>query len=486
MLQPCEMPQAVCDADETVIGNVHAFCSAGERGQLRMASIVVVDEAQSHRRALAALLSRAGYTVLTAASGDEALAHLAHHAVDVLLCAVSLPTMDGLAVLRQVHAHDAGIAVVMMSDHGDSTTAVAAMKAGAYDCLVKPISGEALLSTVQNALALRALDVEHLVRQCRVVDQVARAHVIGSSPTWNRVYQMVQQVAPSQATVLLTGESGTDKERIAGLLHRLSPRAKRPFIVLNAAAMPATLLEAELFGYEKGAFTGALHRKPGHFELADGGTVFLDEIGDMPVDVQGKLLRVLQDGTFKRLGGLQTLRVHVRVIAATNKELSKEVAAERFRQDLYYRLNVITIHLPPLRERLQDVPLLAAHFVQKYARENHKAIVAMQQEAIEHLMQYNWPGNVRELENVIERAVVLARGAVITPADLSLEEPPDKAPLNTNDSFVLPAQATLAQIKREAILQALHHTDGNREATARLLHIGVATLYRMLKKYRIP
>jgi len=328
-----------------------------------MASILVVDDAHNHRRALEALLSRTGYTVLTAASGDEALAHLEQHEVDVLLCDVSMPTMDGLAVLRHVQAHDAGIAAVMMSGHGDITTAVAAMKEGAYDCLVKPISGEDLLSTVQNALALRVLSIENLVRKRQVVDQVARANVIGSSPTWNRVYQMVQQVAPSPATVLLTGESGTGKELIAGLVHRLSPRAKRPFIVLNAAAMPATLLEAELFGYEKGAFTGALHRKPGHFELADGGTLFLDEIGDMPVEVQAKLLRVLQDRTFKRLGGIQTLRVHVRVIAATNKELSKEVAAERFRQDLYYRLNVITIHLPPLRERMQDVPLLAAHFL---------------------------------------------------------------------------------------------------------------------------
>src|SRR5713101_7705061 len=211
-----------------------------------MASILVVDDAHNHRRALEALLSRTGYTVLTAASGDEALAHLEHHAVDVLLCAVSLPTMDGLAVLRHVQAHDASIATVMMSSHDDITTAVATMKEGAYDCLVKPISGEDLLSTVQNALALRVLSIENLVRKRQVVDQVARANVIGSSPTWNRVYQMVQQVAPSPATVLLTGESGTGKELIAGLVHRLSPRAKHPFIVLNAAAMPATLLEAEL------------------------------------------------------------------------------------------------------------------------------------------------------------------------------------------------------------------------------------------------
>jgi transcriptional regulator with PAS, ATPase and Fis domain len=249
--------------------------------------------------------------------------------------------------------------------------------------------------------------------------------------------------------------------------------------------MPATLLEAELFGYEKGAFTGALQRKPGHFELADGGTLFLDEIGDMPFEVQAKLLRVLQDGTFKRLGGINTQRVNVRVVAATNKELSKEVASERFRQDLYYRLNVITIHLPPLRDRLQDIPLLAAHFLHKYARENHKEITAIQQEAMEHLMRYDWPGNVRELENVIERAVVLAKGATITVADLYLEEPQEKASLNTNDYFVLPAKSTLAQIEREAIIQALRHTEGNREATARLLNIGPATLYRKFKEYQI-
>ena len=314
--------------------------------------------------------------------------------------------------------------MVMMSGHGDITTAVAAMKEGAFDYLVKPFGEEEVLRVVQKALAMRALVVENLRLKRQVREQFAQAHVIGSSAPWQRVYQMVQQVAPSQATVLLTGESGTGKELIAGLLHRLSARAERPFIVLNAAAMPATLLEAELFGYEKGAFTGALQRKPGHFELADGGTLFLDEIGDMPFEVQAKLLRVLQDGTFKRLGGLQTLRVHVRVVAATNKELAKEVAAERFRQDLYYRLNVITIQLPPLRDRRQDVPLLAVHFLHKYARENRKEITAIQPEALEQLMRYAWPGNVRELENVIERAVVLAKGSTITLADLYLEEPP--------------------------------------------------------------
>jgi len=450
-----------------------------------MATILIVDDARSTLRALEVILKRDGYTVLTAVSGTEGLTHIEQHEVDLLLCDVKMPKMDGLEVLRQVKAQDAGIAVVMMSGHADISTAVASMKEGAFDYLVKPFGEDEVLRVVQKALAMRALVVENLLLKRQVRDQFARAHVIGSSPTWNRVSQMVQQVAPSQATVLLTGESGTGKELIAGLLHRLSPRAERPLIVLNAAAMPATLLEAELFGYEKGAFTGALQRKPGHFELADGGTLFLDEIGDMPFEVQAKLLRVLQDGTFKRLGGINTLRVNVRVVAATNKDLSKEVASERFRQDLYYRLNVITIHLPPLRERLQDIPLLATHFLQKYVRENCKEITAIQQEAIEHLMRYDWPGNVRELENVIERAVVLARSSTITLADLYLEEQQEKAPLNTNEYFVLPAKSTLAQIEREAIIQALRHTEGNREATARLLNIGPATLYRKFKEYQI-
>jgi two-component system, NtrC family, response regulator HydG len=450
-----------------------------------MATILIVDDARSTLRALEVILKREGYTVLTAASGTEGLTHIERHEVDVLLCDVKMPKMDGLEVLRQVKAEDAGIAVVMMSGHGDISTAVSTMKEGAFDYLVKPFGEDEVLRVVQKALAMRALVVENLLLKRQVRDQFARAHVIGSSPTWNRVYQMVQQVAPSQATVLLTGESGTGKELIAGLLHRLSPRAERPLIVLNAAAMPATLLEAELFGYEKGAFTGALQRKPGHFELADGGTLFLDEIGDMPFEVQAKLLRVLQDGTFKRLGGINTLRVNVRVVAATNKDLSKEVASERFRQDLYYRLNVITIQLPPLRERLQDIPLLAAHFLHKYAQENCKEITAIQQEAIEHLMRYDWPGNVRELENVIERAVVLTKASTITPADLYLEEQQEKAPLNTNEYFVLPAKSTMAQIEREAIIQALRHTEGNREATARLLNIGPATLYRKFKEYQI-
>jgi two-component system response regulator HydG len=445
-----------------------------------------VDDDRDTRDALEVILRREGFTVLTAASGEEALDYLQQQSVDVLLCDVRMPKMDGLEVLRRVRTTEAGVVVVMMSGHHDIAVAVEAMKQGAFDYLMKPLNKDDVLRAVQKALAVRGLMVENLILRHQVRDQLARAQVIGSSPAWRRVCALIEQVAPSQATVLLTGESGTGKELVAGLLHRLSPRAERPFIVLNAAALPATLLEAELFGHEKGAFTGAVQRKPGHFELADGGTLFLDEIGDMPPEVQVKLLRVLQDGTFQRLGGTRSLQVDVRVVAATNKTLAQEVTMQRFRHDLYYRLNVISIHLPPLRERRQDIPLLAAHFLRKYAQENRKEVTGIQQEALQSLQMYAWPGNVRELENVMERAVVLAQGATITLADLSLEDQQLKPqPLVAEDCFVLPANATLAQVERETIIQALQRSHGNRQATARQLDIGVSTLYRKLKDYEI-
>jgi transcriptional regulator with PAS, ATPase and Fis domain len=296
---------------------------------------------------------------------------------------------------------------------------------------------------------------------------------------------MVEQIAPSRATVLINGESGTGKELIAGLIHHLSPRADQPFITLNAAALPATLLEAELFGHEKGAFTGAQQRKPGRFELADGGTLFLDEIGEMPPEVQVKILRVLQDGAFERLGSTRTLRTDVRVVAATNKDLMQEVEAGRFRLDLYYRLNVITLQLPALRERREDIPLLVAHFLRKYAEQNNKEVSGIEQQALQYLQHYDWPGNVRELENVIERAVVLAKEPIIGTAELPGHFQEKEFLPTPTDHFVLPLNATLADIEREAIAQALQHSAGNRQATARSLNIGVATLYRKLKEYQL-
>jgi DNA-binding NtrC family response regulator len=449
-----------------------------------MASILVVDDTRSTCTALATILGREGHSVVTATSGDEALASLETAEIDLLLCDVRMPKMDGLAVLRRAKAHDGGIAVVMMSGYSDITVAVEAMQEGACDYLVKPLGADDVRRAVQKALALRALLVENLILKHQVRDQFARLQVIGASPAWHQICERVRQAAPSRATVLITGESGTGKELIASLLHRLSPRADYPLIVLNTAALPATLLEAELFGYEKGAFTGALQRKLGYFELANRGTLFLDEIGDMPPEVQVKLLRFLQDGTFQRVGGTQTLQVDVRVVAATHKELSREVTAGHFRQDLYYRLNVINVALPPLRERRVDIPLLAAHFLRKYAAENQKSVTVIQPEALQRLQTYRWPGNVRELENVMERAVVLAPGPTITVQDLSLEELESPVVRDTRDTFVLPANATLAELEQEAIIQALQRHQGNRQAAARQLAIGLATLYRKLQAYQ--
>jgi two-component system, NtrC family, response regulator HydG len=450
-----------------------------------MAHILIVDDERSTLDALSTILSREGHDVLTVTSGQEALAQLQEEELDLLLSDVKMPNMDGLALLRHVKAHHAEIVVIMMSGHQDVTAAVEAMKAGAFDYLVKPFGREDVLRTVQKALAHRSLLVENLALRRQVRYQIARAQVIGSSPAWRKLCEMVEQIAPSRATVLITGESGTGKELIAGLIHHLSPRADQPFITLNAAALPATLLEAELFGHEKGAFTGAQQRKAGRFELADGGTLFLDEIGDMPPEVQIKILRVLQDGAFERLGSTRTLRVNVRVVAATNKDLMQEVETGRFRLDLYYRLNVITLHLPALRERREDIPLLVAHFLRKYAEQNNKEVSGIQQQALQYLQHYDWPGNVRELENVVERAVVLAKEPTIGTSELPGPFQEKELLPTPSDHFVLPLHATLADIEREAIAQALQHSAGNRQATARSLNIGVATLYRKLKEYQL-
>jgi DNA-binding NtrC family response regulator len=450
-----------------------------------MADILIVDDERNTCEALAVILRREGHRTALAVSGEVALAHLQGHRADLVLSDVKMPGMDGLAVLRRIKTLYTDLPVVMMSGHSDVIAAVEAMKQGAFDYLVKPFGKDDVVRAVQKALAMRAVLVENLALKRQVQDHLARSQVIGASAAWRRVCAMVDQVAPSRTTVLLTGESGTGKELIAGQMHRLSPRAAQPFVTLNAAALPETLLEAELFGYEKGAFTGALQRKPGRFELADHGTLFLDEIGEMPAGVQTKFLRVLQEGTFERLGGTRTLRVDVRIIAATNKALEQEVAAQRFRADLYYRINVIALHLPPLRERREDIPLLVAHFLRKYAQQNNKPLLKLQPQVMRRLQSYDWPGNVRELENVIERAVVLSSGTTIGVAAL----PPhlqDNAPLLVpNDHFVLPGNATLEQIEREAILQALQRHAGNRQAVARTLNIGVATLYRKLRQYQL-
>jgi DNA-binding NtrC family response regulator len=450
-----------------------------------MPHILVVDDVLSTLKALETILSQEGYAVTTTTSGEQALSLMRQHEIDLLLSDVKMSNMSGLELLRQVKADYPDTCVIMMSGHQEIAVAVEAIKEGAFDYLVKPMSRECTVRAVQKALTMRALVVENLILKRQVRAQFSRSEVIGSSQAWRRVRELIGHVAPSQATLLLTGESGTGKEVIATMVHRLSTRAEQAFIVLNAAALPPTLLEAELFGYEKGAFTGAHERKPGQFELADGGTLFLDEIGDMPIEIQAKLLRVLQDGTFKRLGGTRELQVDVRLITATNKNLMEEVRLRHFREDLYYRLNVIAIRLPALRERRSDIPLLASHFICQYARINHKQVSSIQQEALEALKAYDWPGNVRELENVIERAVVLCQSDSITLADLNLNHLRLGRLMDEDDYFMLPVNATMAEVERETILQALQHHAGNRQATARQLAIAPATLYRKLKEYHL-
>ena len=450
-----------------------------------MPHILVVDDVLSTLKALETILSHEGYTVTTTTSGEQALSLLQQHDIDLILSDVKMASMSGLDLLRQVKADYPDIGVIMMSGYQDIGVAVEAIKAGAFDYLVKPMSRESTVRTVQKALAMHALVMENLALKRQVREQFSPSEVIGSSLAWRRIRELVGHVAPSQATLLLTGESGTGKEIVATMVHRLSTRATHPFIVLNAAALPPALLEAELFGHERGAFTGAHERKPGHFELADGGTLFLDEIGDMPIEIQAKLLRVLQDGTFKRLGGTRELQVDVRLITATNKNLMEEVRLRHFREDLYYRLNVIALRLPALRERRSDIPLLVSHFIRKYAQMNHRQVTSIQPEALEALKTYDWPGNVRELENVIERAVVLCQSNPITLADLSLNHQRLGRLMDEDDYMVLPVNATLAEVERETIVQALQRHAGNRQATARQLAIAPATLYRKLKEYHL-
>ena len=450
-----------------------------------MAVILVVDDERNTRDSIEVILRRETHEVTAMASGEVALDYLATHEVDLVISDVKMPGMDGLTLLRRVTSQNTGTVVVMMSGHNDVTAAVEAIKEGAFDYLVKPFGKTEILRCVQKALTLRAVLVENLSLKRQVEEPFAQANIIGSSPAWRQVCRTVEQVAPSRSTVLVTGESGTGKELVAHVLHRLSPRAEQAFITLNAAALPDSLVEAELFGYEKGAFTGAIQRKPGRFELADGGTLFLDEIGELPLAAQAKLLRVLQEGTFERLGGMRTHKVDVRIVAATNRNLLQEVTHKRFREDLYYRINVIALELPPLRERREDIPLLLAYFLRKYAQQNGKDIVAAQQEVIHRLQAYDWPGNVRELENVAERAVVMAQGDTIRVADLPPHLQAIEPEAGLTYAFVFPPDATLSDIEREAISQALQQHHGNRKASARRLDIGLATLYRKLNEYHL-
>ncbi len=440
--------------------------------------ILVADDDPAIREAVAKTLSRAGYDVAPAADGTAALEIVRRQPVQLLLADLRMPGLDGLELLRATKAIAPEVEVILITGHGGIEDAVAAMKEGAYDFLTKPFKRAALRKTVE-----KALEKQHLLQQNRALrrqleDATPQGAIIGTAPAMRRVLDLVAQVAPSNATVLILGESGTGKELIADALHRGSVRREGPCIKVNCAALPETLLESELFGHEKGAFTGAVGRKEGRFELAHGGTLFLDEIGDLSPATQAKLLRVLQEGTFERLGGTKTLKVDVRIVAATNKDLDAEVKARRFREDLFYRLNVISITLPPLRDRAEDIPVLAQHFVERFARRNAKPVEGLTREALDLLMPYRWPGNVRELENVIERAVVLARGPWIGPQDL----PEPISGLSSEPrAITIPVGTPLEEVEHRLIEETLRQTGGDKTLAAKLLGITSRTIYRKLK-----
>lgn len=386
-----------------------------------MESILIVDDEKNYLLILEDLLSEEGYQVFTAETAEKGLETLEALDLDVVITDMKMPGMDGMAFLERVHLYHPELPVIMMTAYGSVEKAVEAMRKGAYDYILKPFKNEELKLTIR-----KAIDHCQLIRRNRFLSQELRerhqfSSIIGKNAAMQRIYQLIEKVAPTKATVLITGESGTGKELIARAVHYNSQRHERPFISVNCGALPETLLESELFGHERGAFTGAISLRKGRFELAHEGTLFLDEVSEMPPPLQVKLLRVLQEMEFERVGGTHTIRVDVRVVAASNRHLKEEVATGRFRSDLFYRLNVVHVHLPPLRERVDDIPLLVTHFLGKYRKEGEKASMGIETEALRCLMEYSWPGNVRELENVIERSVILSSGEQITVRDLPPE-----------------------------------------------------------------
>jgi two-component system, NtrC family, response regulator len=443
--------------------------------------ILVVDDEQNARTALRAILSEEGYEIAEAADGEEALAALADFAPDLVLCDVRMPKMDGLTLLRRAKEQGAPAVFVMMTAFAQVETAVEAMRAGAENYLLKPLEVGSVLVFIEKALEKRLLSRDAQQLRERVRERYRLDGMVGEAPELQAVYDVIRQAAGTKATVLVLGESGTGKELIAQALHEQSPRKDKPFIKVACAALSETLLESELFGHERGSFTGAAGRKEGRFELADTGTLFLDEIGEISPATQVKLLRVLQQREFERVGGTQTLKVDVRVVAATNRDLAAEMKAGRFREDLYYRLNVVSVTLPPLRRRKGDIPALVSHFIEKYAKAYGKEMKGLAPGTLNALLSHDWPGNVRELENAVERAIVLAKGTDLTADDLppSLRGPRP----TTRDAESLVPGATMEQIEREAILRTLELVGGSTTRAAEILGISVRTVQYRLKEF---
>jgi len=440
--------------------------------------ILIVDDEVNARTALVELLRDEGYVAESAADAFKALGKLADFAPDLVLTDLKMPGMDGLQLLARLQEHDPHMPVVVMTAFGEVESAVRAMRSGARDYLAKPINVGELQVVVARELEQRRLRQETNQLRARLSEKYSFDNIVGSSAPMQEVFKTVAQIASSRASVLLTGESGTGKELIAAAIHERSPRAKAPFVKLHCAALAESLLESELFGHERGSFTGALNRRDGKFLQANHGTLFLDEIGEISPAIQVKLLRFLQEREFERVGGNETISVDVRVIAATNRNLPQMVADGKFREDLYYRLNVINLEMPALRTRRSDVPLLAGHFLRRFAAENGKEVRGFSPEALDHLSAYGWPGNVRELENIVERAVVLARGNEITASDL----PPQLLAARAREGLQIPG-ATMEEIERYAILKTLEATGGATSRAAEMLNISVRKIQYKLHEY---
>jgi two-component system response regulator HydG len=448
--------------------------------------VLIADDERPNLESLAKIFSREGWRVSTAESGGEALEILRREPVTVLVTDLMMPGMSGEELLRAAKAISPEIEVVLMTAYGTVETAVAAMKQGAYDFITKPVRRHAVVKSVRQALEKASLVAENRALRARLagLTEAETGGLIGSAPAFRQALDTLRLAAPTSATVLLQGESGTGKELAARLLHDLSPRSGGPFVPIHCSAIPETILESELFGYERGAFTGAAARKEGRFERAHGGTLFLDEVGDMSPGVQVKLLRVLQDGVVERLGGTQPVKVDVRLVTATNRDLAAEVKAGRFREDLFYRLDVVAVRLPSLRERREDIPLLASAFLRRLAAENGKAIAGFAPAALAALEAYDWPGNVRELLHAVERAVVLTRSDTVDVGDLPEAvrlARPGAGPVGA-PALTVPIGTPLEEVERLVIRETLRHTRGDKNLAARLLGVAARTIYRKLDR----
>ena len=453
---------------------------------MQKAKILIAEDEKIQRDLLEGFLKKEGFAVEAVADGREVLQKLQGNFFDIALLDYKMPELDGLQTLREVRKLYPDLSVVMMTAYGTVETAVASMKEGALDYLIKPIDLDELLLLLQKVIERSNLIKENKELKAQLQERYAFTHIVYGSPKMEEVMGLVARVAPSQTTILIRGESGTGKELIANAIHYAGPRSGKPWVKVSCAAIPDTLLESELFGHERGAFTGAVQRRIGRFEEADGGSIFLDEIGDLPPSTQVKLLTILQDKEFQRLGSNITLKTDVRVITATHRNLEEAMKKGEFREDLYYRLNVISIHLPPLRERREDIPLLIDYFLKKYSKENQKSISDISKEARALLLRYPYPGNVRELENLIERAVVLCRGESITTQDLPFHL---KEGRSEWESGILTKEKSLPEsleeIERDSILKALHQYQGIQTKAAESLGISERVLRYKMKKYQI-